>query len=316
MVIPSKTKLLLADDDAQIRDFLHKLLVRAGYDVIQAEDGKDALAKVRDLDPDLVLLDVMMPRLDGLEVCRILKSRKDAVFLPVILLTAKGDMESRVEGLKLGADDYINKPADPQELLDRIEVLLRIKALQDKLSTSFERDLEEKNKDRLTGLYNSSYLDSRIRDEFQRAARYSEPISCIYINLDGYHSVLLEKGRDTADKVVKQAAQIIQDSTREFDVLIRTIENQFVIVLPRTHITGSLAVATRVWQKARQDLKPVQEIQLGLSMGVSFYPNKDVNSEDKLLDQARQALEKAMGSGQNQICFFQHMAYLYQPDMS
>lgn len=314
MSYPRKGKLLIVDDDEHIRDYLNKLLSREGYEIIQANDGKDALAKVRNFNPDLLLLDVMMPRLDGLEVCRILKSRKDADFLPVILLTAREDMESRVEGLKLGADDYLNKPAEPQELLDRIEVLLRIKALQDKITSSIEQDQGERTKDKLTGLFNSNYLVPRLREEFQRAEKYSEPLSCIIIKLNGYQAVLSEKYQDAADQLVVHVSEIIQNSTREFDVVMRSQESQFVILLPRTHVTGSLFVASRIWQRAQQKMKPIGKIDVGICMGVSFYPNRDVISEGKLIDQAKLALEKAIKSGNNQICFFQHMAYLYQPD--
>jgi diguanylate cyclase (GGDEF)-like protein len=285
--------------------------------VATAEDGKMALGQVREQRPDLVLLDVIMPEMNGLEVCRILKAKSSDGFLPVIILTSKNDMESRVEGLKLGADDYMTKPADSRELLARIEALLRIKDLQDRIATSLEQVKDKTVTDQLTGLYNARYLETRLRDEFKRAERYSEPLSCIVITADGLASLLAAHGRELGEEIIKELAEILRGGIREFDVVVRSAENRFVILLPRTHFTGSLSVATRIWQRVQDHpfRKADQPLQVGISMGVSFFPNKDVASADALMDQAVQALDKAQEAGNNQICLYQHTTYFYRPDM-
>lgn len=313
-----KPLILVVDDEDQVLQHFEGLLSKEGYGVVLAKSGKDALARVRDSKPDLVLLDIVMPGMDGLEVCRILKSRRDSSFLPVIILTAKNDMESRVEGLKLGADDYLGKPADPRELMARIEALLRIKQLQDRISTS-KREMEDTSvTDSLTGLYNDRYLRHRLRDEFKRAERYSEPLSYIAINLDEYDDLQKSYGRDALDDVVKELAEILRNGIREFDVVVRSAMQQFVILLPRTHFTGSLSVATRIWQKVQQHRFLIKDsrVPVGVSMGVSFFPNKDVSSADTLVSQANEALDKAREAGPNQICLYQHTTYFYRPDMT
>jgi diguanylate cyclase (GGDEF)-like protein len=308
---------LVADDDQHVLDRFDQLLRSQGYEVVLATDGREALSRVRQHRPDLVMLDVLMPGLDGLEVCRILKSRQNAAFLPVIIITSKDDMESRVEGLRLGADDYLTKPPDSAELLARIEALLRIKKLQDRISKSTRMPQTDSVTDELTGLYNANYLGNRLEDEFKRAERYSEPLSCILVQLDNYPKVLNDYGRDTSFEIIRDLSGLLSGGVREFDVVVRSSETEFVILLPRTHFTGSLAVATRIWKRVKEHYFMHQDkrIPIAVSMGVSFFPNKDVSSAKNLIDQATQALGKARESGGSQICLYQHTTYFYRPDM-
>jgi len=313
----NKPKILIVDDDQQVLDRFGGLLLQEGYGVVKACDGNEALSQVRKESPDLVLLDVIMPGLDGLEVCRILKAKKSFGFLPIIILTSKSDMESRVQGLKLGADDYMTKSADSRELLARIEALLRIKQLQDRITTSLKEVEDQSVTDKLTGLYNVRYLESRLKDEFKRAERYSEPLSCIVIKIDKFDELSEEHGREFIEEVLKDFAEILRSGTREFDIVVRSKEIEFVILLPRTHFTGSLSVATRIWQSVQDFpfMKIGQKVNVYVSMGVAFFPNKDVSSAETLMNQAHQALGKAAEAGPNQICLYQHTAYFYRPDM-
>lgn len=308
----AKAKILVVDDDQSVLDHFDELLEREGYEVSRADDGRKAISAVTSQRPDLVLLDVIMPGMNGLEVCRILKARKQDGFLPIIILTSKSDMESRVEGLRLGADDYMTKPADPRELLARIEALLRIKELQDRISGSLSEAADKSVVDQLTGLYNERYLAKRMYDEFKRAERYSEPLSCIAIQLDAQVG---EAGLD--GEVIRQVAEILRGGVREFDIVVRSAPGRFTILLPRTHFTGSLSVATRIWQRLESKVfvSSGKRIEVKTSIGVSFYPNKGVSSADSLLEQADQAVAKAREAGSNQICLFQHTTYFYRPDM-
>jgi len=309
--VKAKANIMVVDDDHSVLEHFDKLLRQEGYAVTRADDGRRALSLVRDNPPDLVLLDVIMPGMNGLEVCRILKARKDGRFLPVIILTSKGDMESRVEGLRLGADDYMTKPADPRELLARIEALLRIKELQDRIAGSLSEAEDKSVIDQATGLYNERYLEKRIQDEFKRAERYSEPLSCIAVQLDK------DDPRGIDDEVIKQVAEILRGGVREFDIVVRSAPGRLTILLPRTHFTGSLSVATRIWQrlKAKAFVAAGKHVEINIGIGVSFFPNKGVTSADTLLEQVDQAVRKARGAGSNQICLFQHTTYFYRPDM-
>ncbi|MFQ5829697.1 MAG: response regulator [Candidatus Methylomirabilia bacterium] len=131
-----QARVLVVDDEARNRDFLEQALVRFGNEVVLAEDGQEALAEVKRQRPDLVLLDIAMPRMNGLDVCRALKSDPTTRLIPVVLLTALGDRETRIAGLEAGADDFFDKPFDLWELTTRIRALLNLKGFTDKLVNS------------------------------------------------------------------------------------------------------------------------------------------------------------------------------------
>jgi len=317
-VAAERARILVVDDDKQVRSFLEELLVEAGYAVELVSDGRTALGIVEREPPDLVLLDVVMPGMGGLEVLRIIKAPNDLRFLPVILLTGDTDIETRLKGLKLGADDYLTKPANSEEVLARIEALLRIKRLQDRITDS-RRELQDAALiDSQTGLYNARYLELRLRDEFKRAERYNEPISCLVMVLEGWADAQAALGAERAGAVLKTVADLVRSGVREFDVVMRTDADRFVILLPRTHFAGSMAVAARLWNAVRTNRFqfPGRAKDLLVSIGVAFFPDRDVTSAEQLLAKVERALEKARAQGPGQICLFQQTAYFFTPDQA
>ncbi|MBN2492973.1 MAG: response regulator [Deltaproteobacteria bacterium] len=305
-------RILVVDDDAKVREGLQALLSQAGYEVVLAEDGRRALSLVRELSPDLVVLDLIMPGYDGMQVLRILKATT-STFLPVIILTAKKDMDGKLQGLKLGADDYLTKPADDREVLARIEALLRIKRLQDRVAPAQHEERDAAMIDPVSDLYNARYLKSRLADEFERAERYSEPLACILLRLDGLPGLHAEHGEAEIERVIRSLADGVAKSIREFDVAVRAADDKFVILLPRTHFSGSIAVASRLWQKARA-VSRLGPVAFEMSMGVAFFPNPEVKTAADLLDRASQAESRAREEGRDQICLFQNTAYFYHPE--
>src|SRR5262249_23715940 len=156
-----------------------------GHSVDAVDDGQEAVERVSQGGVDLVLLDVVMPRLGGLEACRILKSMTTAeTFLPVVLVTVKTDTASRVEGLRIGADDYVCKPFEEAELLARVMGMLRIKRLHEQVTAQKARYERLSVHDELTGLYNYRFLHTRLGEEFKRAERYHEPFASILVDID------------------------------------------------------------------------------------------------------------------------------------
>jgi two-component system cell cycle response regulator len=176
--------IVIADDDRITRRMLARMLEEHGYAVEVVEDGQAAVERVGRGGVDLVLLDILMPRLTGLEACRLLKGMTIGSFLPVVLVTVKTDTASRVEGLKIGADDYVCKPFDEDELIARVEAMLRIKRLHDQVADARTRLEQLSVHDELTGLYNYRYLHSRLNEEFKRAERYRDPLACIVVDID------------------------------------------------------------------------------------------------------------------------------------
>src|SRR5262245_49655959 len=223
------------------------MLRQQGYVVEAVQDGQAAVERVGKGGVDLVLLDILMPRLSGLEACRLLKGMTGDTFLPVLLVTVKTDTASRVEGLKIGADDYVCKPFDEQELLARVNAMLRIKRLHDHVSSQRARLERLSVHDEMTKLYNSPYLNTRLTARYQRAERNHEPFACAVVDIDQLKSHNDAGGRSSGDAVIRSVADSIRRCVREVDVVARYGGEEFLVVLPSTHFAGSVAVAERIW---------------------------------------------------------------------
>lgn len=316
MTESANPRILVVDDDAANIRLVNETLDGGGYTLECASDGIEAIERVKANPPDLLILDVMMPKMNGLEVCRIVKSLSIDSFIPIILVTIKGDVDSKVTGLRLGADDYLAKPYNPLELRARVASMLRIKALQDKIHAK-RRELEALSMtDDLTGLFNHRAMQQRLRDEFMRAQRYNEPLSVLMIDVDHFKLINDQHGHIFGDRVLSTLAQVIQASVREIDICARYGGEEFMVILPQTHFTGSLTVAERVWRAVSQhDFREGDTSHcLTISVGISFYPNKNVQGVEQLIAFADEALYQAKKSGRNRICLYQQVNYVYRPE--
>lgn len=307
---------LIADDERLGREQLAALLRSHGYLVEVYEDGQALIERVGKGGADLVLLDVLMPRMTGLEACRIIKSLSGESFLPVVLLTVRSDTQSRVDGLRIGADDYVAKPFDERELLARVEAMLRIKKLHDHVARARTKLEQLSVHDELTGLYNYRYLHTRLAEEFKRAERYHDPLASVIIDVDHLAAMNEAGGRALGDNVVRGVADVVRRSVREVDVVARYGGDEFLLVLPSTHFAGSVTVAERIWREVTERPffgDPSGPTRVTLSVGVALYPSRDVRSKDALLRAADSALNQAKRDGGNRICVFQQQGYLYTP---
>jgi len=322
----SRGRVLLADDDRLTCEFVADILRRAGHEVEIVSDGEAAIERAGRGGLDLALLDVLMPRINGLEACRIVKSLPGAGFLPVVLLTMRTDTGSRVEGLRVGADDYICKPIDERELLGRVTAMLRMKRLHDQVAAAKARLEELSTHDEMTGLFNFRHLNSRLGEEFKRSERYHDPLACLLIDIDGLKQWNDSHGRVIGDAIVRDTARAIRAALREIDVVARYGGDEFLVVLPSTHFAGALAAADRVWRDARAlswnlgaratsrsgSDRPAAA-RITLSIGVSLFPSRDVRSKDQLLRAAEASLLRSKRDGGDRICVFQHQGYIYSP---
>ena len=188
-------QILVVDDDPDIARFVEVNLRSAGYDVSVAGDGEEALEKAGAIRPDLVLLDVMMPRIDGFEVAQRLRKNPQTANTSIIMLTAKALSGDKVTGLQSGADDYIIKPFDPIELLARVKGTLR-------------RAKEMRNLSPLTGLPGNI----RIQEEIERQVREGRPFAVLYCDLDHFKTYNDQKGFVRGDRLIQSTAKLIQDA--------------------------------------------------------------------------------------------------------
>ncbi len=191
-------KILIVDDEPDIRDVLKITLECEGFEVIEAKDGVEGLEKVHKTSPDLVILDYKMPKMDGHEVCQILKKDILLRHMPIIMLTGKGETQDKIKGINAGADDYLVKPFDPQELVARIKMIVR-------RST---RDLDANPLSRLPG-------NVTIMNELDAAIKSNNLFAICYLDLDKFKAFNDTYGFEHGDEVIRETARIILNSVHE-----------------------------------------------------------------------------------------------------
>ncbi|MEZ4451188.1 MAG: response regulator [Nannocystaceae bacterium] len=301
-------KILVADDSSADRSAARTILQGAGYTVIEAGDGQQALEIAGRERPDLVILDVVMPRSGGLETCRVLKARAQHEYLPVLMVSTRASVSARVEGLRSGADDYLGKPYDPVELQARIEVLLRTRAAfaaqaakARAVGAAPPAEDEARPAERLASRATPATLEEirqAMTDEFTRASRYLDPLACLRVEADE----AISAGDPRADDL----RALVTRGLRRID-LVDDEGPGVLLLLPDTHFPGALTVADRIVRGGRHGGIPV-------SVGVSFYPSKVIDSFADMAALARAALDHARAEGGGKVCLYQHQGYLYAPE--
>lgn len=215
-------RVLVVDDLAEIRDLLQAYLEDEGYDVLTAKDGQEALAAVAAHPPDLILLDVMMPGTDGYEVCRRLKSDEKTAFIPIVMLTALQELEHRLQGIEVGADEYLTKPFRRMELLTRVRSLLRVKALHDQVA-AYNRLLEQKVAERTAALeqaLNDLREMDRLKSEF--LSNISHELRTPLTPVMGYLPALL---REEFGALTPEQRRVLAHVSESVDRLHRLIDD-------------------------------------------------------------------------------------------
>jgi diguanylate cyclase (GGDEF)-like protein len=242
--------ILVVDDDPDIARFVEVNLRSAGYEVSVAGDGEEALAKADELHPDLVLLDVMMPRIDGFEVAQRLRKNPKTANTSIIMLTAKALSTDKVLGLTAGADDYIIKPFDPIELLARVKGTLR-------------RAKEMRNLSPLTGLPGNI----RIQEEIERMVSTDKPFAVLYGDLDNFKTYNDQKGFVRGDRLIQATARVIQDAVVEFagseGFVGHVGGDDFVIVVPPDVAEDVAKRITERFDEARGEFYDPEDLERG-----------------------------------------------------
>jgi two-component system cell cycle response regulator len=308
-----RARVLIVDDHEDNIELLRARLDSWGFVTESASDGEEALERIESSPPDLILLDVMMPKIDGIEVARRVKGNRSLPFIPIIMQTALDATENKVEGLEAGADDYITKPIDFAELKARVNSMLRIKRLQDALEER-ERQLLEANErlrhmsqtDALTGIDNRRYLEQRIDEMFEHARRLNEPFSCVMCDLDRFKSVNDTYGHQAGDAVLKQFARILRNEVREIDRVGRYGGEEFMLLLPGTVLDAAVTFAERVRKEVEGHTFSFDGTQIcrTASFGVSAWPHPRIGNCDVLVRAADDALYVAKETGRNRVIRF------------
>jgi diguanylate cyclase (GGDEF)-like protein len=276
---------------------------------VSVEDGISAFKAAKTTTFDIVLLDRVLPDMDGSEVCRWLKLDPATRDVPVIMLTAKGAMTDKVSGLQAGADDYLPKPFNEAELDAHIFARLRAKTLQDELkrkNIQLEDMLTRVESlailDPLTGLFNRRRFEAIMNSEFKRAARYKIPLSCMMIDIDHFKTINDTFGHPSGDVVLKEVAVLIQTTLREVDTPARWGGEEFIVLSPNTSPENALKAAERILRTiAAFAFTGIGNQRITVSIGIAGVPHPDIDTQDKLIRAADLAMYTSKRKGRNRI---------------
>lgn len=295
-------KVLVAEDEPISRHRLITFLKKWGYEVQVARDGAEALHMLDEPgSPKLAILDRMMPHVNGLDVCRAVREAGREPYVYMILLTGQGRQEEIIEGFEAGADDYIKKPFESQELKARLRTGARIVELQEELIAARERLREEAMHDSLTGLLNRAAFFTIFGQEVARSRRRDAPLALIMADVDHFKAINDRYGHVAGDAVLREVAKRLRIALRSSDLVGRYGGEEFVVLVPACDIRQALAMAERIRQSvsASPIEVPGASVQTTISVGVAGTDDMDVAEE--LLKRADQALYRAKHAGRNKV---------------
>jgi len=280
-------KILIVDDEAKIRTTLVRILNQKGYELAEASDGEAAIKIFHKFEPDMLLLDVMMPKLNGWEVCKKIRSIGSMGYVYIIMLTAMSESNDELSGFDVGADDYVTKPFNPKLLLARIKI---------GLESVYERN--NANMDALTGLYNRRMMDRCLAEEMSRNKRYKHNLSLIMVDIDHFKNINDNFGHKTGDLVLQEFSKLLKQHVRlRIDLPFRYGGEEFILLLPETDKKGAFKIAERFRKKINEHTFP--RIQnLTISAGVA---SVKWNDNMDLLELADEALYQAKKNGRNRV---------------
>lgn len=297
MNVPATRARLLVVDDQPINIQVMNQIFAEQYQVFMATSGQQALDFCHRTPPDLVLLDIVMPGMDGYEVCTALKAAPDTCDIPVIFVTAHTDATQETRGLEVGAVDFISKPVNPAVVRARVKTQLILKCQSDLMRRLVFLD-------GLTGVFNRRYFDQQLATEMARALRAQKPLALIMLDVDFFKRFNDHYGHQAGDDCLRQVAQTLKASLRRpADLVARYGGEEFACVLPETEFEQAMTMARELEADVRQkaiahshsDVAPVITVSLGVA-GFAASARGDATALLALAD-AQLYLAKASGRG-------------------
>jgi diguanylate cyclase (GGDEF)-like protein len=335
---PNRGTILIVDDTPTNLAILVDYLAEQGFDIAVAMDGLSALEHIAETCPDLILLDVRMPGIDGFETCRRLKARKETTHLPVIFMTALSDTEDKVKGFQVGAVDYVTKPIQQEEVLARVTAHLTLRRLQVSLEENnarlqqeilerqrveqalraaneqLERQALELKKqyevvdrlavtDDVSGFYNTRFLHQFLDQLVTNTNAAAHTLSLVFFDLDGFKRVVDTHGHLLGAKILKEVAEVVNHYLDPEDRIVRYGGDEYVVLLPDQERRAALAKVERI-REGLASTAYLQEERLNVrvtaSFGLATFP-QDARDKKELLAAADRCLFQSKASGKNTI---------------
>ena len=293
--------ILVVEDDEKTAKQMRKVLESDGYDTVVAKDSQSALAIINTSTPDLILIDIILPEVSGLELVQRLKTDPSLEDVPIIMNSVLADLETRVKGIDLGADDYLVKPVNSLEMLARVRANLRKKAVRQQLRRDLDALFKQSITDSLTGLYTRQYLITIAEREITSSKRYNRPFSALMLDIDHFKRLNDTFGHLSGDSVLKELGNILTNNIRTCDVAARYGGEEFIVILSDTNLQGALVTAERL--RVAVETYPFPEVggeKITMSVGVTELRANDINV-NSLIKRADEALYMVKKDGRNSV---------------
>ena len=302
---PDHPMILLVEDDPAAAELVKSYLQDESYRLEIVGNGTDALAFAQTVPIDAAILDILLPDINGFDICCRIKASEKNKDVPVIMMTCLNDIESRVKGIEMGCDAFLVKPIFRRELIARVRALIDKKKQVDALRSSYSTSLSSAALDWLTGLFNRRYADWHLGLEIKRSIRHGHSVGLIMIDIDDFkkHNDLF--GHEAGDKILKDTAFIVKNMIREIDLAARFGGDEFLVILPYTDSPGAIQVAQRIQRAVMEHKFPLAingaSAKLSLSMGIVLCP-ADGSNKETLIRQADSLLYLAKRQGKGRLC--------------
>jgi|GEM_PF-1723764 len=321
---PVQTVVLGHYDQKKLSE-IKALLEKANLTVHDTSDGESVIQYASEFSPDIILVDVLMPSINGFEICREVKTNAGTKYLPVILMTDRDDAYSRGRGRYVGADDILEYPLDPRKVEELIhypfedvdsagKVLTGKREKHDKFLSAVVREgapirpdgLVARITDPLTGLCNKAYMNLKMEEEFKKSRRYGTHLSLLIMDIDNFRDVYQRHGKGAGKEILVEVGSILLCESRDIDIVGRMAESRFLILLPSTDLDGAMVMGDRVLNNVLEHPFEISDgsvnINLKVLMGLSSCPRASIKSVEDFLNVAIRGLNTSKDQGGNQIC--------------
>ncbi len=305
--LPSEStapRVMVADGDLSFVQLLSHCLKEEGHEVINAVDGLEVLNRGIASPPDLFIIDLALPGMNGIDVCLRLKSHANTKYVPVLIVAAGFTPADRIRSARAGADGLFAKPMDVNELLPKIKSLITQKLNYEFLKRSYDIAASQASTDPMTGLFNVRQLAISLDRELERARRYRHPCSLAMLDIDDFKDFNDQHGHLQGDEVLKQVAEILRTSIRTSDIAARYGGEEFVVIMPEIGKELAMVVGEKLRKAFEEYPFPFQQTQPGglltVSLGIATFPG-DAADARALIDAADKALYRAKRAGKNRV---------------
>ena len=302
-----KSPILIVDDNRLQRSVLEANLKAIGYDVVAAENGKEALEIFRKGYYPIVMTDWIMPEMNGLELCRAIRADDSGRYTYIIILTSLDSKNDIIAGLEAGADEYLVKPPHQAELTSRLKTARRILDLEQSQQRYIETIKNMSLVDPVSGVFSRCHMDERIQQEIKRAYRYERSLSVILVGINQFEQMVVAHGHYAGDMILKGCAESLLEAIRkDVDWIARYGQDSFAVIMPETDSAGAMIVAKRLRLRIASLVVTMydKELKVTASFGVAGFTASQQKlgfSADILLDKADQNLCLAHDEGGNTI---------------